>query len=115
MKKVFTQNKLIFIDILWIILINKFNRWVFIIESPYEYDIGIVVIAVSDFFTFKLLIIENELWDKLLNDNLTIFELPVVPDVGINNLKAQSFYKKIGYEKLQVTPSQDGLFMTYQL
>ena len=36
-------------------------------------------------------------------------------DVGINNLKAQSFYEKIGYEKLQVTPSQDGLFMTYQL
>ena len=36
-------------------------------------------------------------------------------DVGINNLNAQSFYEKMGYEKLQVTPSQDGLFMTYQL
>ena len=36
-------------------------------------------------------------------------------DVGINNLNAQSFYEKIGYKKLQVTQSQDGLFMIHQL
>ena len=36
-------------------------------------------------------------------------------DVGINNLNAQSFYEKIGYKKLEVTPSQDGLFMIHQL
>ena len=36
-------------------------------------------------------------------------------DVGINNLNAQSFYEKIGYKKLQVTPSKDGLFMIHQL
>ena len=36
-------------------------------------------------------------------------------DVGINNLNAQSFYKKIGYKKLQVTQSQDGVFMIHQL
>ena len=36
-------------------------------------------------------------------------------DVGINNLNAQSFYEKIGYQKLQVTPSQEGLFMINQL
>ena len=36
-------------------------------------------------------------------------------EVAINNLNAQSFYKKIGYKKLQVTPSQDGLFMIHQL
>ena len=36
-------------------------------------------------------------------------------DVGINNLNAQSFYEKIGYKKLQVTPSKDGLFMIHEL
>ena len=36
-------------------------------------------------------------------------------DVGIKNLNAQSFYKKIGYKKLQVTPSKDGVFMIHQL
>jgi ribosomal protein S18 acetylase RimI-like enzyme len=36
-------------------------------------------------------------------------------DVGINNINAQSFYERIGYKKLEVTPSQDGLFMIQQL
>jgi len=36
-------------------------------------------------------------------------------DVGINNLNAQSFYERIGYKKLEVTPCQKGLFMIHQL
>ena len=36
-------------------------------------------------------------------------------DVGIKNFNAQSFYEKIGYKKLQVTPSKDGIFMIHQL
>ena len=36
-------------------------------------------------------------------------------EVGINNINAQSFYERIGYKKLEITSSQDGLFMIHQL
>ena len=51
-----------------------------------------------------------------LHEKLKILGIKgVFLDVGINNLNAQSFYEKIGYKKLQVTPSKDGLFMIHQL
>ena len=53
---------------------------------------------------------------ETLHEKLQILGIKgVFLDVGINNLNAQSFYEKIGYKKLQVTPSKDGLFMIHQL
>ena len=53
---------------------------------------------------------------ETLHDKLKILGIKgVFLDVGIKNLNAQSFYKKIGYKKLQVTPSKDGVFMIHQL
>ena len=53
---------------------------------------------------------------ETLHEKLQVLGIKgVFLDVGINNLNAQSFYEKIGYKKLQVTPSRDGLFMIHQL
>ena len=53
---------------------------------------------------------------ETLHEKLQVLGIKgVFLDVGINNLNAQSFYEKIGYKKLQVTPSKDGLFMIHQL
>ena len=53
---------------------------------------------------------------ETLHEKLQVLGIKgVFLDVGINNLNAQSFYEKIGYKKLQVTPSKDGLFMIHKL
>ena len=53
---------------------------------------------------------------ETLHEKLQVLGIKgVFLDVGINNLNAQSFYEKIGYKKLQVTPSKDGVFMIHQL